>query len=156
MNAEPGRTPSVDDRTRLARFGGPLLGLLGVEFLLGMGLDQFVSLPTGTPAQVLAGSPLLDVHLVVGALLLGFAANILRTSIRAHEPRTMVVASVGLVSAVVAVATGLAFAFAGQAAVDSYVMSVGFLGMVVEAGYLLWRYGPTSAPPSSRSSSERA
>jgi hypothetical protein len=144
------------DRASLARFGGPLLGLLGVEFLLGMTLDQFVTLPTGSPAMLLATSPILDVHLVLGALLLGFAANILRVSVRVRERRTIAFSVLGLLSALLAVGTGLAFAFAGQAALDSYAMSVGFLGMVVEAGYLLWRAGPSTVRPTAPPSTERA
>jgi hypothetical protein len=156
MSGSSGAAAVRVDRARLARFGAPLLGLLGVEFLLGMTLDQFVSLPTGSPASILAASPVLDVHLVVGALLLGFAGNILRVSIRLQERRTVAFAAVGLLSAVLAVGAGFAFAFGGQTAIDSFAMSVGFLGMVVEAGYLLWRAGPAPTRPPIPSPSGRA
>lgn len=153
MNARQGPVSLASDRVRLARFGAPLLGLLGVEFLLGMTLDQFVALPTGTWTAILAASPLLDLHLVLGVLLLGFAGNILRISTRMRERRAIAVAALGFLSAVIAVGAGLQFAFGGQAAIDSFAMSVGFLGMVVEAGYLLWRAVPSAAratiPPTS-------
>jgi hypothetical protein len=127
----------AEDRRRLAGFGGPLLGLLGIEFLLGMALALFTTLPSSSLPQLLASSPLLDVHLIVAALLIGFASNILRVSIRSGERGAVGFAALGLVSAVVAVGAGLSFVFGGQSPLASFAMSVGFVGMVVEAGYLL-------------------
>jgi hypothetical protein len=139
MGMSAAADPRAAAAIQLARFGPPLLGLLAIEFLLGMALNLFVTLPTGSPLHILESSPLLIVHAVVGVLLLGFASNIVRWSVRAGEGIAVAFSVLGLLSAVLAIGAGFAFAFGDQSAVASYSMSVGFVGLVVEAGYLLRR-----------------
>ena len=124
---------------RLAALGGPMLGLLVVEFLLGMALALFVTLPSGGPLTVLAANPLLWVHIAVGFLLIGITANALRWAL-AGAPRTaQVITAIGFVSAVAAFLAGMAFTFGDQSAAASYAMSVGFAGVLADSGYLLAR-----------------
>lgn len=133
MIAEP-RPPS---RAGLARLGPPFLGLVTVEFLLGISLNLFVALPTGSPTSVLAASPLLDVHLLVGLLLLGIATNVFRLALREKRRAPAVVTGLGLLSGLGAFAAGLSFAFGSPSAAASFAMSAGFVGLMLEAAYLL-------------------
>jgi hypothetical protein len=131
----------MTDRSALVRrytyLGVPFLALVLVEFLLGMVLNLFVTLPTGATLTVLA-SPWLDVHLAVGVLLLGIAAQGLRLAIVVGTARDRVVTAAGLIAGLVAFGAGLSFVFGSASATASYAMSVGFTGLLVEAGYLLW------------------
>jgi hypothetical protein len=122
---------------RAGQLGPAFLGLVVLEFLLGMSLNLFVSLPTGTPAQILAASPVLDAHVVFGVLLLGISANALRFAAGARSARAALVTGLGLASGILAFGAGLAFAFGSPTATASYAMSVGFVGLLIEAGYLL-------------------
>jgi hypothetical protein len=139
----PGASPGPV--LRLGMLGPPLLLLVVLEFLLGMALNLFGSLPTGSPLAVLEASPLLDVHVVFGILLLGIAANALRLAVGTRLPRAVLVTALGLASGVAAFGAGMAFAFGSQSAAASYAMSVGFVGLLLEAGYLL-RLRPTQGP----------
>lgn len=124
---------------RLGGLGAPMLGLLVVEFLLGMALTLFVTLPTGSPLTVLAASPVLWVHIAVGFLLIGIAARAVREAWRERDAAARGVTALGLVSALLAFLAGMAFAFGDQSPAASYVMSVGFTGVLIDAGYLLAR-----------------
>ncbi len=146
----PGGTP--DRLLRLQALGFPFLGLLAVEFLLGMLLNLLVPLPSGSPSSILQASPLLDIHVVFGLLLLGISVNALRLAAGARHLRATVFTGLGMASGVAAFAAGLDFAFGGQSAGASYAMSVGFIGLLLEAGYLLHlRRGPNASPAASRS-----
>lgn len=136
-------------RSRLGSLGGPFLALVVLEFLLGMALNLFGSLPTGSPWAVLTSSPLLDVHLVVGFLLLGIAANAVRTSVLARLRGALIVTSLGFLFGLAAFFAGLSFAFGDPSSGASYAMSVGFAGLVVEAGYLLQLGTSRAADPAS-------
>jgi hypothetical protein len=129
--------PSPPAVARLARLGPPFLGLVAIEFLLGMSLNLFVTLPSGSPEHILAASPVLDVHLLFGVLLLGIAANAVHLAAAARTRPAVLVTVLGLLSGLAAFGAGLSFAFGDQSAGASYAMSVGFVGLLLEAGYLL-------------------
>lgn len=129
--------PKVDER--LGFLGIPLLVLLSMELLLGMALNLFVSLPSGGPAGLLAGSPVLDLHVVVGILLLGLLSNILRWAVRSRDRVAIGIAGAGAASGAAAFLAGMLFTFGGQSAVASYGMTVGFVGLMLEAAYLMGR-----------------
>jgi hypothetical protein len=137
-------TPAQRGPGRLATLGVPMLGLLAVEFLLGMALALYVVLPSGSPLTILASSPLLWVHILVGFLLIGITANAFRWTLHGAPRAAQLMTALGLVSAVGAFLAGMAFAFGDQSATASYAMSVGFVGVLVDAGYLLAR-GPQLA-----------
>jgi len=117
--------------------GVPLLALLAVEFLLGMALNLLVTIPSGSPATILATSPWLDVHIAVGVMLLGLLARVLTLGTRQKDRSALLAGALGLVSGVGAFVAGLSFAFGGGSPNASYVMSVGFAGLLVSAGILL-------------------
>lgn len=132
-----GPSPDPDHMARLGRLGPPYLALVLIEFLLGMSLNLFVVLPTGSPLAVLTGSPLLDVHVAFGVLLLGIAANAVRLAIAARIRAPIVVSAMGLASGAGAFVAGLSFAFGSPSALASFAMSVGFVGLLVAAGFLM-------------------
>lgn len=139
-------TQASDPISRLASLGGPFLVLVVVEFLLGMALNLFETLPTGSPGHVLESSPLLLVHLAVGFLLLGIGANAVRWASAAGLRVPTLVTVLGLMSGVAAFLAGLSFAFGDPTSAASYAMSVGFAGLVAEAGYLLYLRGTSDSP----------
>jgi hypothetical protein len=124
-----GSVPSV--------LGIPLLALLTVEFLLGMALNLFLALPSGSPATILASSPWLDVHIAVGLMLLGLLGRVVALGARQRDRSTVIAGAIGLASGVGAFLAGLSFAFGGGSPLASYVMSVGFAGLLVSAAILL-------------------
>ncbi len=128
--------PDPDRLARLGQLGPPYLALVLIEFLLGMLLNLFAALPSGSPTSILAASPLLDVHVAIGVLLLGIGANSVRLASATRSRAALVVSSVGVVSGVGAVVAGMAFAFGSQSPLASFAMSVGFVGLLVAAGYL--------------------
>ncbi len=137
--------PAPAGPTRLGFLGIPLLALLAVQFLLGMSLNLFVTLPNGNAVAILDSSPTLLAHVAVAVLLLGLAANVVRTAARYGTRRDLLVAGLGLISGLVAFVAGLWFTFDGGSNAASFVMSAGFLGMVLEAAYLL-RSHPAPEP----------
>lgn len=136
-SAAPPPVPEADER--LGRLGIPLLVLLSIELLLGMALNLFVSVPGGNPAGALAVSPVLDLHVVIGVLLLGLLSNILRWALRSRDRIAVGIAGAGAGSGAVAFAAGLLFTFGSQSAGASYGMTVGFVGLMLEAAYLMGR-----------------
>ncbi len=145
MNARSRSPGSVADPERLARLGPPLLGLIVIEFLLGMAVNLFVTVPTGGGASVLGASAVLDAHLVVAVLLIGISANALRLGLRSGRRAAVALTVVGFLGAVGASLAGLAV-LGGSGPGASYAMSVGFAALLIEAGYLLRRALPSGAP----------
>lgn len=114
--------------------------LLAIEFLLGMALALFVSLPMGAGVvAVLTSSPVLDLHILLAVFLIGISARATALA-RGRSERTLLSASgLALASSLVATAAGWSFAFDGQAPVASFVMSLGFLGVLLGA-FVLHRH----------------
>jgi hypothetical protein len=144
----PGDAPSgLEARQRwvLGILGLPILGLLAVEFLLGMALNLYVSLSGGSALAILEASPVLIVHILVGVMLAGITARVLILGIRLQDRRAVVAGALGLLSTLVAFLAGMAFTFGGQELAASYVMSVGFTGILLSAALLLLPRRPTGA-----------
>jgi hypothetical protein len=129
----------VRARTGLAALGPPFLGLVAIEFLLGMALNLYVALPSGSPLHILEAAPLLDVHFLFGVLLLGVSARAVGLAVRAADRPALAFTALGLLSGVAAFLAGLEFAFGGGSASASYIMSLGFVGLLITAGFLLSR-----------------
>ncbi|MCI4326563.1 MAG: hypothetical protein L3K16_02870 [Thermoplasmata archaeon] len=126
----------------LDRLAVGMFALLALEFLLGMALALFVSLPMGAGVvAILVSTPVLDLHILLALALIGISARALVLARRESERGPLVAAGVALVSAIVATGAGWTFAFDGQAPDASFVMAVGFLGVLL--GAFLLR-GPTS------------
>ncbi|HEV2519425.1 MAG TPA: hypothetical protein VGX00_02225 [Thermoplasmata archaeon] len=144
------RAPPVARRLRdIAVLGWPIAVLISIEFLLGMALNLFTALPSaGGPIAILSASPVLIGHFVVAFLILGVLSRATALSIRLGHPRAIGTSVLGLGSGVVATLAGLAFAFGGQAPAASYLMSIGFVGVLFTAvGLLAIGWSSESDPP---------
>ena len=123
--------------------GAGMIGALGVQFLLGMYINLFVSLPMHAMAPMgpmgsmsdmmrMAGaSPLVMLHvlwglgLAVGGFLLGVGTLV------SHRAHLVAAAGVGFLATLVAGWAGLQFLMAGQQDAMSYTMAVGWLVAVL-------------------------
>ena len=112
-----------------------MLGLLAVQFLLGMALNLYVSIPAfgASMAAMMRTGPLVMMHMMLGMLLAGGALLALALALPLGR-RAAGCASVGLVGILVAGLGGLLFLMDGQTNGTSYLMAVGFL--VAVAGYV--------------------
>jgi hypothetical protein len=121
--------------------------LLAIEFLLGMVLALFVTLPIGAGvASILVSAPVLDLHILIALFLIGISLRATTLAIGGSDRGARGAAMLALVSAIIATLAGWAFAFDGQAAGASLVMALGFLGVLVAAFALHRR--PTSGQSS--------
>lgn len=97
---------------RLAALRGNCMGaavLLIVQFGLGIGLNLYVTLPSGQSFfATVVGSGLLVVHAIVALALLGAAISALVRAIRVR--RAVAVTAAGLAAIVVAAGAGVSFA----------------------------------------------
>jgi hypothetical protein len=97
---------------RLAALRGNCMGaavLLIVQFGLGIGLNLYVTVPTGKSFfATVVSSGLLAVHAIVALALLGAAISALVRAIRVR--RAVVFTAAGLASIVVAAGAGVSFA----------------------------------------------
>jgi hypothetical protein len=132
--------------TAAASLAIPMLGMLAIELLLGMALNLFVTVPTGSPVSVLLSSPILVLHVLLGVLLLGIAARAVVLSIRASDRGSLGASLLAFVSVVAAFLAGLSFVFYGQTSASSYAMTVGFTGAFLGAALILWRGRATQSP----------
>lgn len=122
---------------RSAKIVAPLgmLGLLAVQFLLGMALNLYVTIPSfdsGMTAMMRTG-PLLMVHMMLGMVLAGGA--LLALAMALPQGRQAVgCAATALGGIFVAGLGGVLFLMDGQDNGNSYLMAVGFL--VAVGGYI--------------------
>lgn len=115
-----------------------MLGMLAIEFILGMALNLFLALPSeGGIVAILESSPVLVLHLLLGVGLVGIAARATALSFRSPLRAQRAAGPFALLSGLVAFLAGISFAFGGQAPSASFVMSLGFVGMAVAAAVLL-------------------
>jgi hypothetical protein len=127
----------------LDRLSIGMLLLLSIEFVLGMALGLFVSLPSGGGVVAILGSyPVLDLHILIALFIIGISARALALS-RGEPGRGALYAStLALLSALVATIAGWEFAFRGQSPDASFIMAMGFLGVLVGA-FALHGHGRT-------------
>ena len=133
--------PRPDPRVVWGTLGLPLLGMLAIELLLGMALNLFTALPTGSPASIVLSSPLLLLHMVLGVLLVGITSRAVVLSARIHERAALSASALGLVSVLVALLAGLSFTFGDPSNAASFGMAAGFTGAFLSAGLILWLRG---------------
>jgi hypothetical protein len=146
-NAPPriGEGPASRRDVTLDRLAIGMFLLLAVEFVLGMILALFASLPTGaSTVTLLSSAPVLDLHIVLAVLIIGISARALVLAFRAPGSLARWASGLALGSALVATFAGVAFAFGGQDPSASMVMAVGFLGILLGA-FLLRGYA-TATP----------
>lgn len=139
-----------------------VLGVLVVQFLLGMDVNLFVSLPGSTSAAGLRGglmssgmaSPVLMTHMMVGFLLAVLA--VLAVLAAAATRRTAVLASAagGALAVAVAGVAGVRFLMFGHGNDASFVMASAFvlavIGFFTEVACLGWNAPARPNPSGSR------
>lgn len=114
--------------------------LLAIEFVLGMVLALFASLPNNEGVvSALRSSPFLDFHILVAVAIVGISLRAVALATADPDRRAKVASGVALGSALVATVAGAAFAFDGQAPIASFVMAMGFLGVTLGAFVLRGR-----------------
>lgn len=111
---------SGGDRFALVTFA-TLLGLLFIEFLLGMYNNLYVDL-----ADPRHSTGTINGHIVLGLLLVLGEAVAVIAGIRARRVALIAVALLGLIATVLAVVTGFSFLDTSNDAY-SYTMAVGFI-----------------------------
>ena len=114
-----------------------IFGALLVEFVLGMGLNLYVTLPQSpTYTQIFVSVPLLSAHIALGFLLLAASAYFVLLARRSGVEGLLWRAILVLVFVLVALQEGFSFTFTGNAAFSAG-MALGFLGAVVVQGSVL-------------------
>jgi hypothetical protein len=122
------------------------LGLLAVEFIIGMWMNLFATFPTLNPSYPMFGMmdvmfsvPELMVHMMVGVLVGLLSLMIFMMAIMNGNRTLIVVSTIGSVSILVSGISGLEFMFSGfQNNIFSFAMSVGFIFTVIS--YFLFIY----------------
>ncbi len=137
-----GEQAHIDGRSRVftrrsARIAAPLgmLGVLAVQFLLGMAVNLYVHLPSAGAgmAEMMGSGPLVMTHMMLGMLLA--AGALVAVAVAIPYGRWAVgCAAVALGGILVAGLGGLLFLTDGQSNGASYLMAVGFL--VAVGGYV--------------------
>lgn len=122
-----------------------MVGVLFVQFALGIYLNLFVALPKlASPGGMMADmgammtflTPVMMLHLLLGLVLIAGASLTLVLALRAGRHSAMV-AALGLASTLLAAYGGLSFWLSGQHNSDSFLMAMAWLG-AVSAFLSLW------------------
>jgi cytochrome bd-type quinol oxidase subunit 1 len=118
----------------LASLSKGMFLLLAIEFVLGVALGLFVNLPSGSGVvSILTSYPLLDLHILIALFIIGISFRAMALSLREPNRVALSASALALISAVVATIAGWLFAFDGQDAHASFVMALGFLGVLLGA-----------------------
>lgn len=145
-------------QTKLRQQGIGLLTGLAVQFILGMLLNMFTSLPNKHPGQTgnyfvrsghsfgwaitFGGGVTLFLHVIVAvALLFGSIAFIVRAA-KAHSKLWLWVSSIGFIGIITAFSHGLAF-LDFNSDVDSFIMAMGYI--VATVAYITGIYSELQA-----------
>ena len=151
------RTAATDKTLRLLAFVGLLL--LVIEFLFGMLVNLYVSIPTPLPGATSATSggvlyglvwslgqtsmPTLLLHVVVGLLLVLISLALLVLSMVARRWQWLEASLIAAVGIILATLSGTNFVESGRV-VSSLVMSLGFLLALVAYAVGLYVTHPKS------------
>ena len=138
--AEPGPTRgwrSPTSARRSAATAAPLgmLGLLAIQFLLGMAVNLYVTLPSagGAMTEIMGSGPLVMIHMMLGMFLAAGAVLAVAAALP-YGRQAVSCAGIALAGILVAGIGGLLFLMDGQSNGASYLMAVGFLVAVVGYG----------------------
>jgi hypothetical protein len=134
----------------LERLALGMFVLLAIEFVLGMILGLFVNLPSGSGVvSILTSTPILGLHILIALFIVGISIRAVVLALREPDRTLLGAAGLALGSALVATGAGWEFAFHGQSAVASFVMAMGFLGVLIGAFVLQRRSAGRCAEPES-------
>ena len=105
-----------------------LLGLLGVQFLLGMAVNLFGPIPSAGAgmAEMMGNGPLMGLHMMLGMILAAGAVLGVATALPSGR-RATACAAIALGGILAGGLGGLAFLMGGQSNGASYLMAVGFV-----------------------------
>lgn len=115
-----------NNNLRIARL---IVGLLALQFILGMLANLFASIPSYQPWRVFHYVGPIALHTFNGLCLLILACIFLRNALKTYQSIRQAVG--GLICIVVAFASGTIFVNAGQNNVFSFIMALGFLGALL-------------------------
>lgn len=109
-----------------------LFVFLFIQFLLGMYINLFVSIPVMSPFFMMGygpygGFPIVMAHMFLGILIGLVSLGILFLSIGTGSLRTLLSAIGLFLSVLLAGIDGLLFLFNGQNNINSFLMSTGFI-----------------------------
>ncbi|MCL4335194.1 MAG: hypothetical protein M1402_03765 [Candidatus Thermoplasmatota archaeon] len=119
-----------------------LFVFLFIQFLLGMYINLFVSIPVMSPFFMMGygpygGFPIVMAHMFLGILIGLVSLGILFLSIGTGSLRTLLSAIGLFLSVLLAGIDGLLFLFNGQNNINSFLMSTGFILSLLFAVLLL-------------------
>ena len=118
-----------------------LIALLAIQYAFGMAANLFVEFPqsatVGQYWEFAKAQPSIDLHLLVGLLLLIGAIALLVRAIRRKDRRWIVFASIGLAAILVAAVSGSTF-ISTQADAYSYGMSIASMIALIAYGWGLY------------------
>ncbi|MDA8285433.1 MAG: hypothetical protein M0Z42_19525 [Actinomycetota bacterium] len=132
---DPWRPPISARRSAATAAPLAMLGLLAIQFLLGMAVNLYVKLPSagGAMTEMMGSGPLVMIHMMLGVFVAAGAVVAVAAGIPFGR-RAVSCAAIALASIFAAGLGGLLFLMDGQSNGASYLMAVGFL--VAVAGYV--------------------
>jgi hypothetical protein len=130
-----GRSPASTRRPASTAAPLGMLGLLAIQFLLGMAVNLYVRLPSagGGMEEMMRTGPLVMTHMMLGMLLAAGALVAFAVAIP-YGRWAVSCAAVALGGILVAGLGGLLFLMGGQSNGASYLMATGFL--IAVGGYV--------------------
>ncbi len=139
------RSPKL--RSRIAPWAWTVLALLLAQNLLGIYLNLYVPLPQGPDLLALmAEYAILAAHVAVGILLLVSTGAVLLLAGRTHRRSLWVPALAALLLTFLAFESGIEFVINGQDNRFSFLMELGFLGVVASDVLVLVQAARTHRP----------
>ena len=126
--ARPVRAAAPAGLARVRRGSLAVLVLVVAEYLIGMYVNLFVTIPPadhghGVGSAIANGPAVLTTHAVIGLLLALAAVGVLVQAVMARHPGAIAASAVGLLALAFASAAGASFTSSGHPA-DSMAMSV--------------------------------
>jgi len=124
------------------------LGVLMIEFVLGMYTALFVKFPdTLVNGEAwrwsMESSPIILIHILVGTMLVLLAVSALVFAIMSHSRAALIGAIAGLVLIAVAYMGGSVFLSNVNEDINSFIMALGFMGSVAAYGAAFYLTRPT-------------
>lgn len=112
-----------------------MLGLLTVQFLIGMAVNLYVTLPSANSgmAGMMRGGPLVMIHMMLGIILV-VGATVAFAIALPYGRWAVTCAAISLVGMLVAGVGGITFLMGSQSNGASFLMAIGFL--VAVGGYV--------------------
>ena len=120
-------------RARLLSASMGALSMLVLQFVLGIGVNLYVTVSPGGPGKAFSNGPLLALHAALGLLLIIAAIDLLVRAVLARHRALIATSAVGLLAVLAAAGGGMAFVKNGQ---DGASMA-----MAVATGVAMLCYG---------------